>query len=172
MTLSRRNTRTAFCTLIGLLLFSVSTLTGAGQTGADFSAKFHRLSAYEVRPGILMTTTFSTDGQVCEAILQRYYSRNQTNGASTIPAKLEEQLIDEVAPAPERGPAHDKWLKNSFTSGGMIHIQRDFENVLVDIDGTYSCTEDPAKTEPDCGHGGSRIITIHWKKRACPGSGA
>jgi hypothetical protein len=38
-------------------------------------------------------------------------------------------------------------------AGGVTHKERDFENVLIETNGTIS--------------GGDKIIVIHWKKRTC-----
>jgi hypothetical protein len=85
--------------------------------------------------------------------LQRHYSPDQTDADSTIPSKLEDQLIDELVPAAERGPATSHWLGNSYVAGGVTHTERDFQSVLIEIDGTVS--------------GGDKVVMIHWKKRPC-----
>ena len=125
----------------------------SAQTSKDLAAKYPVISAYEVRPGILMTAKYAGDGQVCEVVLERHYSPDQTDADSTIPSKLEDQLIDELVPAAERGPATSHWLRNSDVAGGVTHTERDFENVLIEIDGTVSA--------------GDKIVVIHWKKRTC-----
>ncbi len=151
-----------------MLLVCVAIAASAlGQTAGDLAAKYPSVSAYKVRPGILMTATYAEDGQVCEMVLQRRYMPDQTDADSTIPAKQEERLIEELVPEDARGPATSKWLTNSSVGGGVMHTEKDFENVLVKIDGTYSCTEGKSGSKPDCGHGGTSVITIRWKKRAC-----
>src|SRR5215471_1931155 len=129
-------------TAVAFCLWLLLSIAASGQTATDMSAKYPALSAYEVRPGILMTANYADDGQVCEITLQRYYSPNQKDADSTIPAKLEDQLIDELAPEAERGPASNRMKWNGFTAGGVSHAERDFANVLVVIDGTYSCSEE------------------------------
>ena len=124
-----------------------------GQSSDNLSARYAVVSAYQVRPGILMTAKYAEDGQVCEMVLQRHYTPDQTDADSTIPAKLEAELIEELAPAVTRGPAISRWLKNSFVAGGVTHTERDFENIQVEIDGTVSA--------------GDKIVVIHWKKRTC-----
>jgi hypothetical protein len=147
----------------------LSGVFACGQTASDLSAKYRDLNAFAVRPGILMTAKYAANGQVCEMTLQRYYSPDQPDADSTIPAKLETELIDELAPAAVRGPSTSKWLLNSFTAGGVSHIERDFVNALVVIDGTYWCTEE-ADGKTNCGHGGTKVITIQWKNRTCTGA--
>src|ERR1700678_1230788 len=137
-------------TLFLMVLFAV---LASGQTSDNLAAKYPAISAYEVRPGILMTAKYAGDGQVCEVVLKRHYSPNQTDADSTIPSKLEDQLIDELVPAAERGPATSHWLGNSYVAGGVTHTERDFQSVLIEKDGTVS--------------GGDKVVMIHWKKRPC-----
>src|SRR5947207_13654526 len=107
------------------LLLGVSA---SGQTASDLNGKYPAVNAYEVRPGVLMTAKYAASGQVCEMTLQRYYSPSQPDADTTIPAKLENQLIDELAPAAERGRAKSKWPRSLFpcergvTPGRAIQI--------------------------------------------------
>ena len=137
-----------------------------GQTAFDLSAKYRALSAYEVRPGVLMTAKYARNGQACEITLQRYHSENQPDGDDTIAPKLEEELINELAPESERGPEIKGLRWRGFLAGGQSHIERDFVNVLVVEDGTYSC-EEGADGKLNCSKGGTKMITIHWKSRTC-----
>lgn len=139
--------------LLALGVIGVLTASVAGQTSDNLAAKYPAISAYEVRPGILMTAKYAGDGQVCEMVLERRYTPDQTDADSTIPGKVEDQLTDELAPTVERGTATSRWLKNSYVAGGVTHTERDFENVLIEIDGTVSA--------------GDKIVVIHWKKRTC-----
>jgi len=136
-----------------LSVIVLSALFLNAQTSNNLSAKYPTVSAYKVRPGILMTANYAEDGQVCEMLLQRRYTPDQTDANSTIPSKLVDQLIDELAPTVERGPAKSRWLGDSFVAGGVTHVGRDFENVLVAIDGTVS--------------GGVNTVVIRWKNRTC-----
>jgi hypothetical protein len=136
-----------------LFLIVLSALFLNGQTPNNLSAKYPTVAAYKVRPGILMTAKYAEDGQVCEMVLERRYMQDQPDADSTIPSRLMDQLIDELAPTVDRGPAKRRWLGNSFVAGGVTHVERDFENVLVEIDGTVSR--------------GDKIVVIRWKKRTC-----
>lgn len=136
-----------------LFLMVLIAVCASGQTSDNLAAKYPVVSAYKVRPGILMTAKYAEDGQVCEMVLERRYTPDQTDADSTIPSKLEDQLIDELVPVAERGPATSHWLGNSYVAGGVTHTQRGFQSVLIEIDGTVS--------------GGDKIVMIHWKKRTC-----
>src|SRR5690348_11764587 len=114
------------CLTLSTLLLTV--VFANGQTASDLSLKYPAISAYKVRPGILMTAKYAEDGQVCEMILQRRYMPDQTDADSTISPKVEKKLIDELAPGAERGP-ESKWLgQDSFVAGGVTHIEKDFQN--------------------------------------------
>ena len=138
---------------LALLLTIFAASLAKGQTSENLAAKYPVIAAYQVRPGILMTARYSEDGQVCEMVLERRYTPDQSDADSTISPKLEDQLIEELVPTTERGQAKSRWLGNSFVAGGVTHTERDFENVLIEIDGTVS--------------EGDKVVVIHWKKRAC-----
>lgn len=137
-----------FCLMIAVI--------ACGQTSSELAAKYPVVAAYEVRPGILMTAQYAKDGQICEMVLEtrHYRTPDEIDLSSTIPPGLIDQLTDEMVPASERGPATNRWLTNSHVAGGVSHVQRDFENVLIERDGSAST--------------GDEIVIIRWKKRTCP----
>ncbi|HWY21958.1 MAG TPA: hypothetical protein VNX26_12110 [Candidatus Acidoferrum sp.] len=51
-----------------LLTLAVAAL---GQTSTDLNAKYPNVIAYRVRPHVLMTARFGSDGQVCEMTLEK-----------------------------------------------------------------------------------------------------
>lgn len=141
-----------------------------GQTPGELAAKYPVVSAYEVRPGILMTARYAADGQVCQMVLEtRHYHRaDEIDLGSTIPTKLEDRLIDELVPENERGkPTKSRWL-NGDVGGGVTYTKRDFENVSIEVHGSYSCREKKSsKGQLSCDTGGDEVVVIHWKKRTC-----
>jgi uncharacterized protein (DUF433 family) len=136
-----------------LSLVALAAVSAIGQTSDNLAAKYPTVSAFQVRPGILMTAKYAEDGQVCQLVLERRYTPDQSDAESSIPGKVEDQLLDELVPTVERGPATSRWLGNSYVAGGVTHTERDFENVLIEIDGTVLS--------------GDKILVIHWKKRTC-----
>jgi hypothetical protein len=165
-----------------ILVFLSSRIPALGQSAADLAAKYPSLSAYEVRPGILMTAKYTEDGQVCEMVLEaRHYQTPQNiDFGSVIPAKLEDRLIDELVPTSERGePKHrwsnkepkDAWVDpDSFIAGGRSYTKRSYENVTVEEHGYYACHENPyskPKGNLDCSEGGDEVVVIRWTKRSC-----
>src|SRR5215831_235171 len=132
-----------------------TAVPGCGQTAADLAAKYPSVSAYEIRPGILMTAKYGADGQVCEMVLEarHYQTPEKVDLRSVIPGKLEDSLIDELVPIPERGePIHrwskkepkDGWLDtDSYMAGGVSYLKRSYENVSIEQHGYYNCHENP-----------------------------
>jgi len=136
----------------------VLTLAAAalGQTSADLSAKYNHVTAYKVRPDVLMTARFDTDGQVCEMTLEK---RQMTDTGivfrDTFSDTEVRSLMDDLVPENERGRNLTRVL-NGVVAGGSIVTQYTYENVRVDVYGTTR----PAPA-------GDKVIIITWPKRAC-----
>jgi hypothetical protein len=58
---------------LALLLLSGITATASGQNSGDLDARFHVVISYEVRPGIVMTPKYASDGQVCEMVIEKHH---------------------------------------------------------------------------------------------------
>src|SRR5437588_2590527 len=148
----------AFVKLAVLASVSVA-IPGVGQTAADLAGKYPAVSAYEVRPGVLLTAKYAENGQVCELVLEarHYQTPGKVELSSIIPPKLEDSLIDELVPMAERGePKHrwsnkepkDAWVDpDSFSAGGVSYVKRSYENVTVEEHGYYTCHENPNSTK-------------------------
>jgi hypothetical protein len=150
--------------MVRLLLASCMTIVAAvtvlGQSSDELAAKYPVVSAYQVRPGILMTAKYADDGQVCEMTIEkRHYSApREVDLSSNIPRRLIDQLTDDLVPESERGPATSRYLSDdSYVAGGVSYIKRDFEKVSIEIHGS---------TSESC-NGGDEVVVIRWKKRAC-----
>jgi hypothetical protein len=137
------------------LILVALTVAASGQTATDLAGKYHPVSAYELRPGILMTAKYAADGQICEAVIEtrHYHPPNGIDLGSTIAESTEHELIDELVPPANRGKETSRWLKNSYLQGGILHLEHDYENVLITTDGSENS--------------GDEIVTIRWKKRTC-----
>jgi len=133
-----------------------------------------------------MTAKYGADGQVCEMVLEarHYQTPEKVDLRSVIPGKLEDSLIDELVPIPERGePIHrwskkepkDGWLDtDSYMAGGVSYLKRSYENVSIEQHGYYNCHENPHSADRkgsanglDCSDGGDEVVVIRWTKRAC-----
>jgi hypothetical protein len=138
-----------------------ATASALGQTSDDLAAKYPAVSAYEVRPRILMTARYTRDGQVCELSLERRHTTpkdKEIDLGSNIPAKLVDELTEELVPASERGPETSRYLSpDSFVFGGISYTKKDFENISIEIHGS---------TSESC-NGGEEVVIIRWRKRTC-----
>jgi hypothetical protein len=139
-----------------LILLFVLVVAALGQTSADLSLRYRQLTSYELRPDIIMTPKFSSNGQVCEMGIER---RQKTETSVIFNASFSEeevqQLMDELAPKDERGRNLTKHL-NSSVVDDFIRTDYDYENINVRV---YGITR-PAP-------GGDKVIVITWTKRAC-----
>lgn len=159
MMLSRLAVQNKILIIGKISLFSLAlAISATSQTASDFAAKYHPVSAYELRPGILMTAKYADDGQICEAIIEtrHYHPPTGIDLRSTIAESTKRELIDELAPPTIRGKQTSRWLKHSYLQGGILHLERDYENVLIVTDGDQNS--------------GDEILAIRWKKRTCPES--
>jgi hypothetical protein len=142
-----------------------------GQTSRQLAARYPLVPAYELRPGILMTAKYASDGQLCEAVLEtRHYRSTEVDLGSTIPSNLREQLIDELAPVGGRGKAtKSRWLSSDI-GGGVIHTTLEYENVSIELYGSYKLAQSrtfKARRQESPDSGGDEVIVIRWKRRAC-----
>ena len=180
--ISRHNAGSAFSKLFALTILTVA-VAAWGQTAADLAAKYPSVSAYEVRPGILMTAKYAADGQICEMVLEprHYQSGNNVDLETVLPAEQERQVLDELVPASERGEPKNRWSKRepkdswldpaSYMAGGVSYFKRSYENVSIEQHGYYRCHDNPnaKKTNGklDCGEGGDEVVVVRWTKRSC-----
>jgi hypothetical protein len=143
----------------GSLLFILMLATIAPsfrQNAADFDAKYHRVTSYEVRPGIVMTPKYDADGQVCEMVLEK---RQKTDTGIVFGYSFSEKevkgLVDELVPEVQRGKNLMEPL-NETVAGGFIVTDYTYENILIRV---YGIT----RPEP----AGNMVVVIAWRKRGC-----
>jgi hypothetical protein len=151
-----------------------------GQTASELAAKYPPVSAYEIRPGVLLTARYSGDGQVCEMVLEarHYRSPEKVDLNSDIAPKLQKQLVDELVPASEKGEPKGRWLdRDSYMAGGVSYTKHSYENVTIEEHGHYSCKDTAVDQEKAASQapssmscdGGNEVVVIRWTKRVCAG---
>ena len=128
----------------------------------DF-AKYKRVEAYEVRPGILMMPRYSADGQVCEIGLEKlHYSPETIRLDSALSRKEMDQIFDEIVPAEERGIRSKDFAGTLITRGGQsLTTNIDFQNVSIQIYGEASSARKGGATVDEV------VATLKWKSRTC-----
>lgn len=78
------------------------------QTSSDLSAKYPQVSAYWVRPDVLMTAKFAADGEVCEMTLLKPEKTDSGIVSGLSFSKKEVQsLIDDFGTAKSAGAKSD-----------------------------------------------------------------
>jgi hypothetical protein len=141
---------------ICILLLTLA-VAAFGQTSADLSTKYPSVIAYRVRPHVLMTARFASDGQVCEMTLEK----GQRTDASipyddSFSNEEVRSLMDDLAPEGQRG--RDLTGRFQGTIEGLFYTTvYTYENVLVHVYGSR---------QPD---GGDKVIVITWRTRTCSG---
>lgn len=90
--------------LIALAFLLSATSVAFGQSDADFRARFSRISAYEVRPGIIMIATFGPNGEASELVFQKEHT---TPGIVDLDSTLSQRdiidIVEKIIPEVERG---------------------------------------------------------------------
>jgi hypothetical protein len=142
-----------------LLTLAVAAL---GQTSADLSAKYPNV-IYRIRPHVLMTARFASDGQVCEMTLEKG-QRTDTSIPYDDSFSNEEvhSLMDDLAPEGQRGRDMTRRFDGTIEGLGYTTVYT-YENVLVHVCGTRQLGAGQVGT------GGNKVIVITWRTRTCGG---
>ncbi|MFZ3200204.1 MAG: hypothetical protein WA175_03530 [Candidatus Acidiferrales bacterium] len=150
--------------LIGLVFVAMLLFPSANPVHEKF-AKYKAVEAYEIRPGVLMMPSYSSDGQVCEIGLEKlHYSPETIRLGSSLPRKEIDQIFDELVPPHERGPQSKDSMGTLLTQpGDILATYIDFQNVSIQIYGDVS---------PAAGKGATNVdevvaATLIWKGRKC-----
>ncbi len=147
--------------LLSAISVLILLLTASPQKNT--MAKYKAVEAYEVRPGILMFPSYSEEGQVCEIGLERrHYSPEIITLYSTLSRKEVDAIVDELAPASERGPKSQNPLDSLMlvVGPGMTTFEQ-YENVTVRIESAVIANSGKKTTVDDV------VAVIIWKHRKC-----
>ena len=123
-------------------------------------AKYKKIEAYEVRPGILLMPRYTVDNEVCEIGLERLqYSPVLIRLNSDLSREEIFQILDEQVPENERG----KPLKDGIRGSGQNMITRiEYENVSIQIFGATLPTKHKNEIRVN-----EIVTTVTWKNRKC-----
>jgi hypothetical protein len=151
------------------LMLILSVVLGAAvpsrsQSASDLKAKYPAIAAYEIRPGIMLAPSYTSEGQVCEVVFERHTinitTKTTVNLDSFLTKETVKELVDELAPPSVRGKeltGLDAWLGSVTIDGPFVVTRHSYENVLVEVDGI---NRDP-------GSSGDLVVIIKWRKRVC-----
>jgi hypothetical protein len=144
------------------VLLLTLVVAALGQTSADLGAKYPQVTAYKVRPDVLMTARFAADGQVCDMTLEkRQRTDTEISFGDSFSKKEVQDLMDDLVPENERGRNLTRAL-NENVDGDFITANLTYENVLFRVYGILR-SKDAA---------GDKVIIITWPKRPCAESQA
>ena len=143
-----------------ILRLSSFAFVGLGMYAAPGLQRYARVESYEIRPGILATPGYSSDGTLCEiSVEKRHVQRDTVELGSTVPRKLALEMIDELAPPSERGKPTIKLANQEYIdeiNGSTVITIATYENISVQI---FRATSDP----------GDVAVILKWKNAKCPG---
>jgi hypothetical protein len=136
----------------------VITLSAA-QTQRQLEEKYPKVSAYLVRPNILLTARYTTDGRVCQMALEPV----RWTGDTVLLFQLSEdetiRVVEEIVPESERGKRLGGLLgtgdKVSAFSGHSVTTPYTYEKITVNFVGTT-----------DKG-GANMVAVVTWHDRSC-----
>jgi len=135
------------------------TTLGVAQTQRQLEEKYPKVSAYLVRPNILLTARYSTDGRVCEMALQPV--RWTGDAVLLFPLSEEEtvRVVEEIVPEGERGKKLGGLLgtddKVSAFSGHSVTTPYTYEKLTINFTGTTD------KSDADM------VAVVTWHHRSC-----
>jgi hypothetical protein len=142
---------------VGAVLFLL-TASPQNSTFLEYKA----VEAYEVHPGILMFPRYAEDGRVCEVGLERlHYSPEKIVLYSTLYRQDIDSIVDELAPASERGARSGRPPDGLFsmTGLGMTAIEQ-YEHVTVQIHSALPGLSEKSNID-------TIAAVITWRDRLC-----
>jgi hypothetical protein len=155
-----------------MLKFAGSSLTAlvmlitlnATTTSQQQFAKYRKIEAYEVRPGIIMMPKYTADGEVCEIGLERLlYSADLVRVSSNLSRGEINQILDELVPAGERGERlTDSAYNQIVQSGNSLVTNIGYEKVSIRIYGVMSPSHRKNETTVS-----EHVATVKWNNRMC-----
>jgi hypothetical protein len=137
--------------------------TAAAQNQRQLEQKYPKVNAYAVRPNILLTAQYASDGQVCEMVLEpRRWTEEKVVLVSTLSENETIPVVEEVVPESERGKRLKTPLGDlSAVAGGSITTTHAYQNITIDFVGST-------------GNGGSHdmvvgymVAVVKWRNRSC-----
>lgn len=114
---------------IAFLFLSVSV---SGQTIDGLASKYGApRNIFEIRPGVIMSTKFGSESEVCEMRIERSVGIDKAVRLDkTFPSYLAKEIVDEVVPQSDRG-AKGMSSSSSFSTRDVWSDTDYFEHVSI-----------------------------------------
>lgn len=141
----------------------LASLPAVAQSSSDLEQKYGRPDnhlvrriGFEVRPDVIMTTSFASDGQVCEVVIEpKRVTESGIDLQRRIPAAVAREVVDEIVPAGLRGRQIGGITMGNYTSISWANYEKvSTYSVLVGVGGPEA---DLKIAE----------VRIKWKERQC-----
>lgn len=141
----------------------LASLPALAQSSSDFERRYGKPDnhlvqriGFAVRPGIIMTASFASDGQVCEVVIEpKRVTESGIDLERRIPAAVMREIVDEIVPPAQRGQQI-----RSITLGNYSSISWDnYEKVSI-----HSLLVGVGRPEADLT---ITEVSIKWKDRQC-----
>ena len=127
-------------------------------------SKYKAVEAYEIRPSILMTPSYTAEGEVCEiGIETKHYSPEIIHVGSALLEREVKSIVDELAPPDERGPESVQRPMGGF-AGGTSFMVTSYQN--LEVAEYRSILHTDAKMK-NIQVSETESVTIKWKNRKC-----
>jgi hypothetical protein len=150
--------RTILCVIVGLAFFPPAVSTITAQTESQIEQHYPRLKAYAVRPDMTLTAKYSSDGQVCEMVLE---PRHWDGEKALLISTLQEDpisIVEEVVPLGERGlRKKDEPDIASLVGGGVVSRSIHYEKITVSVFGSSQAND----------WAGIMVTIVKWRNRSC-----
>lgn len=142
-----------------VLSFSLILALGATlRSSQDFRSRYQLIQSYEIRPGVLATPKYGSNGTLCEVSVEKRHVQGDTvDLGATMPRKLMLNIANELAPDHERGqPTHQfgRFDYENVSGSSAVTIQ-DYAFLSIHI---YRATSESGDT----------AMILQWKNAACP----
>jgi hypothetical protein len=147
---------------MGIALALFMATAGAAQTQHQIEQTYLKVNAYLARPNILLTARYTSDGHVCEMVLEpRRWTEEKVVLVSTLSEDEIIPVVEEIVPENERGKALKTPLGTlSAVAGGSITTSHTYDNITIDFVGSTRNSD----------HGmvvGYMVAVVKWRNRSC-----
>jgi hypothetical protein len=149
--------KTKTTSLIGIAISLFIASAVAAQTRQQIEQKYPKVNSYLVRPNILLTARYTSDGQPCEIVLQPLRWTGDT--VLLFPLSEEEtiRVVEEIVPENQRGKKQGGLFGEmvSVYSGQSFTTPYYYEKMTINFVG-------------NAGKDGSVMVAlVTWRDRSC-----
>jgi hypothetical protein len=144
---------------IAVLVSCVFVCVCVGQSRVELARRYPSVSAFEVRPGVVMFASFDKTHRVCEMRIVKDTASDSADNQE-FSDEMAEQILSELVPLSTRGRlTSDYFSPDSYVAGGTFLLKQDYR--LLSIEKTGVVTEASVNS--------IRLVKVRWKRPDCGG---